>query len=161
MFTYGEVPMHVCNETDFAKFHPPSKASQGLVNRYIDTGGFMCLDMRDVPLFGADPANNTATMDIMFLPCGMKESLLGHHIDISPDRIPDDCNFDRDEMLKYLGSLQMIIWSNSASFQLDAYGAESITKESQVTRIQIDEYRPSWINTKISSNLVSDETQFI
>ena len=27
VFSYGEVPMHVCNETDFAKFHPPNRAS--------------------------------------------------------------------------------------------------------------------------------------
>ena len=104
-WTYGEVPMHVCTEKDFAKFHKPNKASQGLVNRYKNTGGFMCLDMRDVALFGADPANNTATIDVMFLPCNMKESLLGHHVNLSPDRIPADCNYDRDELLKYLGSL--------------------------------------------------------
>ena len=30
-----------------------------------------------------------------------------------------------------------------------------------MTRIQIDEYRPSWINTKITNNLLADETQFV
>ena len=76
----------------------------------------MCLDMRDIPLYGEDPATNTANIDVMFLPCGMKESLLGHHENLSVDRIPEDCNFDRDEMLDYLGSLQMYIWSNAGSF---------------------------------------------
>ena len=69
-WSYGEVPMHVCTEEDMSKFHKPNKASAGLVNRYKDLGGFMCLDMRDVPLYGEDPADNSATIDVMFLPCG-------------------------------------------------------------------------------------------
>ena len=34
-------------------------------------------------------------------------------------------------------------------------------KESVISNIQVDEKRPSWINTKIRSNLLADETQFV
>ena len=86
--------MHVCTEEEFARFHKPNKASSGLVSRYKEAKGFMCMDMRDLQLQGMDPADNTKTVDVMFLPCNMKETLLSDYL--KEDRIPEDCNYDRD-----------------------------------------------------------------
>ena len=48
----------------------------------------------------------------MLLPCNMKETLIGG----TEDRIPEDCNWDRDELLKYLGPLRLLIYNNMGSF---------------------------------------------
>ena len=90
--------MHKCSEKEMARFHPPTKASAGLVNRYKELNAFMCLDMRGVELNGEDPAINTRTIDVMLLPCNMKETMLGGEV----DRIPDECNWDRKKLIKYL-----------------------------------------------------------
>ena len=33
--------------------------------------------------------------------------------------------------------------------------------ESEITTMQVDEYRPNWVNTKIRQNVLQDETQFL
>ena len=119
----------------------------------------MCLDWSGVELQGEDPAYNTKTIDVMFIPCNMKETLLGDATE--DDRIPQNCNYDKDKLIEYLGPIQMLIYKNIGSFQQDEYGNERVKKESSISRIQVDEYRPSWINTKISNNVLYDETQFI
>ena len=72
----------------------------------------MCLNWSDIELQGEDPADNTKTLDIMLLPCNMKETMLGG----KEDAIPEDCNYDRDELIKYLGPLRMLIWKNVGRF---------------------------------------------
>ena len=107
VYEYKEIPMHKCSEKELAKFHAPAKTSIGLANRYRED--WMCLDWTDVVLSGMDPSDNTRTIDVMFLPCNMKGSLLGDGLE---DNIPEGCNYDRDELIKYLGSLQMLIYAN-------------------------------------------------
>lgn len=48
-----------------------------MVKRLKEANAFMCLEWSDVELQGEDPAYNTRTIDVMFLPCNMKETLLG------------------------------------------------------------------------------------
>lgn len=112
---YEELPMHRCTEEEMARFHPPTKKSAGLVKKYKELNAFMCLDMKNVVLYGEEPSINMKTIDIMLLPCMMKETMLGGKV----DRIPDECNWDRDELVKYLGPLSMLIYKNEGSFQLD------------------------------------------
>lgn len=61
----------------------------------------MCLDWTNLELAGEDPAVKRKNLDVMLLPCNMKESLLSS----STDKIPDDCNYDQGELLKYLGPI--------------------------------------------------------
>ena len=77
------------------------------------------------------------------------------------DRIPEDCVWNRDELIKYLGPIRMLIYKNVSRFQLDQFGDGRVQKESMISNVQVDEYRPSWINTKIRSNLLADESQFM
>lgn len=65
----------------------------------------------------------------MLLPCNMRETLLGGE----EDKIPDDCNYDKNELIKYLGPLRMLIWKNVGRFELDEYGEGRISKESVIT----------------------------
>ena len=53
----------------------------------------MCLNWRDIVLAGADPAPELKFLDVMVLPCNMKETLLAD--DLREDRIPEDCNWDK------------------------------------------------------------------
>ena len=84
------------------------------MNTYKEQNAFMCLDWTNIIFSGEDPAVNIRTVDVMFLPCGQKESGLAD--DGPEDRIPEDCNFDKEAFLKYLGPLQMIIYKNVGSF---------------------------------------------
>ena len=91
----------------------------------------MCIDWKAVQLKATEFGPEYQTIDIMLMPCGSDDTLYGG---IEP-RIPDDCNFDRQKMLDYLGPLQMLIWKNVGRFQLDEFGNRRIQKESVVTPI--------------------------
>lgn len=81
-----------------------------MVDKYVNA--FMCLDWSDVMLAGERPSYNTRNVDIMFLPCNIKLTLLSN----SDDGIPDNCNYDRDNLTNYLGPMQMLIYKNEGSF---------------------------------------------
>ena len=51
----------------------------------------------------------------MLMPCGSLETLEGG----KEDRIPDDCNYNKQAMLDYLGPLNLIVYYNTGEFQLD------------------------------------------
>ena len=82
--------MHQCTEKDMARFHQPSRSSRGLVDKYKKLNGFMCLDWSKIEMQATPYKKNFKAMDIMLVPCGMRETLLGG----TEDRIPEDCNYD-------------------------------------------------------------------
>ena len=84
----------------------------------------MCLDWTGVKFNGEDPAVNTRTVDVMFIPCSMKESMLAE--DWKEEDRTQDCNYDKEALFKYLGPLQMIVYKNEGSFQLDEFGNKRI-----------------------------------
>lgn len=92
-YEYTEIPMYPCTEDDYARFYEVNKASSALAKQLKDERAFMCLNWRDVELAGADPAPETKALDVMVLPCNMKETLLAD--DLKEDRIPEDCNWDK------------------------------------------------------------------
>ena len=115
-----------------------------------EEGAFMCLNWRDIKLSGADPAPELTALDIMVLPCNMRETLLADNAE--EDRIPEDCNWNKTALIDYLGPIEMVIYKNEGRFVLDEYGEDKITKESKVTRIQMDEHRPQYIFTRLVTN---------
>ena len=50
----------------------------------------MCMDWDAIKLLGDPYKPSFKAMDIMFLPCSMRETLIGG----KEDRIPDDCNYN-------------------------------------------------------------------
>lgn len=72
----------------------------------------MCMDWDAIKLLGDPYKPSFKAMDIMFLPCSMRETLIGG----KEDRIPDDCNYNQTELFDYLGPLQIHVWMNSGRF---------------------------------------------
>ena len=88
----------------------------------------MCIDWTndDIVISGDETDATYRSLDIMLVPCGMQETILGG----TEDRIPDDCNYDKDALIEYLGSIQMMMYYNQGQFVRDAFGDESISHSS-------------------------------
>lgn len=106
--------MHKCTKEELDRFYEPTKASSGLVEHLKEAEAFMCLNWRGVELAGEDPAINSQTIDIMLVPCNMRDTLLGDFT--KEDRIPENCNYDKDKLIEYLGPIQLLVYQNSGSF---------------------------------------------
>ena len=48
-----------------------------MAEKYKEAGGFMCMDWSAIELQATPHKKNYKAMDIMFLPCGMRETLQG------------------------------------------------------------------------------------
>ena len=151
--------MHECSEEDYAKFHTPNDAALERLERIKENGGMMCIDWkRDSVVFSGN-ANSASYrgMDIMIVPCGMRETKLGG----TEDKVPEDCNYDREAFMKYLGSIQMLMYFNKGQFELGEFGDESVSYSSDIKVVMAASDRPSWIWNKLVQNLLADETNFI
>ena len=104
--------MHPCGETDLEKFYEPEQSSAGWVKKYTDAGGFMCMDWSAIELLATPYKSNFKAMDVQFLPCGTRETLIG----AKEDKIPDDCNSDQQKLFDYLGPLELLVWKNTGRF---------------------------------------------
>ena len=104
--------MYKCTAEDLDRFYEPSTKSAGLVKMFKDKEAFMCLNWNDLKLRGEDPAENTRTIDVMLMPCNMKETLLAS----KEDGIPEDCNYDREKLIEYMDAPRMLVWSNNGRF---------------------------------------------
>ena len=149
----SEIPMHLCTDEDYAQFDEISQSSISLES-IKEKGGMMCLDWEENPVLLANQEYNPSyrSLDIMFLPCGQPETKIGGKV----DRIPDDCEFDRNATISYLGPLQFLVYHNQGSFELDEYGNSRIYQHSQIDQQQVDEYRPNWLKTDIQQNVLVD-----
>ena len=98
----SEIPMYPCQEEDYASFYPLAKTSRGL-DEIKEKGGLMCIDWINTPVLLANHESQPSYrgLDIMMIPCSQPETLIGG----KEDRIPDNCEFDRDKVIEYLGPL--------------------------------------------------------
>jgi len=150
--------MYECTEEDFAKFYEPSVTSVDKIERYKKSKDWMCVDWSTIYLQGRDSGANYRTMDVMLTPCNFKPDI---NASDAENRIPEDCNWDKDKLIEYIGPSQMLLYYNVGRFQLDEFGERRIKKSSVVKPIQFDEYRPTWISNSITSNELADETGII
>lgn len=51
-WTYEEIPMHKCSKEEMSQFYQPSKDSMVTVKKLKEANAFMCLDLRDLELYG-------------------------------------------------------------------------------------------------------------
>ena len=74
----------------------------------------MCFDWsgEGVELLNYETDPNYTFLDIMYLPC--HEPLTKHGG--AEDRIPDDCNFNRQDLMNYLGPLKIVVYHNQGAF---------------------------------------------
>ena len=63
----------------------------------------MCLNWSDVELQGNRIQDSYKLLDVMFLPCNVKESVFSVGGEYFEDRIPENCNYNKEEFLEYLG----------------------------------------------------------
>ena len=89
--SFSDIPFYERTEKYFANFYEPNLRSSGKVNKYKKSGGFMCLDWKAVELKATDYGPNFKTIDIILLPCSMRETLYG----ASQDRILSDSDHDQ------------------------------------------------------------------
>ena len=106
--------MRVCTEEDYAKFYTPDKKVENWLERIKNKGGMMCIDwVKDrVTISNQETDPIYQSLDIKYLPCNMRLTRLGGE----EDRIPEDCTFDRDELMEYLGPLKLVVYHNHGEF---------------------------------------------
>ena len=63
----------------------------------------------EVELFGIYEAAHHSVLDVMVVPCRVKESILAPGY---PDKVRDDCVNEQDELFEYLGPVDMMIYYN-------------------------------------------------
>ena len=92
-----EIPMHECSEEDYANFYTPNDLMLKRLESIKKNGGMMCIDWkRDSVVFsGNENSARYHAMDIMMVPCGMRETIIGG----TEDRVPEDCNYDREALI--------------------------------------------------------------
>ena len=73
-----------------------------------------CLDDYDVDVFGAESGDEWAFIDIIFLPCNMKESVLWED---GNDKIDPQCVRDFTKQVNYIGGLNFLVLANEESFK--------------------------------------------
>ena len=86
---------------------------------------------------------NHSQLEIVVLPCNHRLT----HIGGTDDRIPDDCEENLDEQIKYLGPLNMLVYFNQARFMQNEFNELSIYRHSVIENIQADEKRANWITS--------------
>ena len=75
--------------------------------------------------------------------------------------IDPSCVFDVKEQIKYLGSINIVTLHNDERLNAQGFGDDSIIKESKITKMQVDETKPNWIDLNIEMNELEDETSIL
>ena len=141
--------MHLCTDADYAKFHPVEGKFTGKLENLKKNSGLFCLDWKE---YGHDiwgTWTNGATygaMDIMAVPCGNEYTAYDGRID-GPS---EDCNWDKDELISYLGGTFLLnIYYNEGVFDVKNFGKDKIKQQSSLKTVTVSSETPSWIQTSI------------
>ena len=117
-----------------------------------------CLDDYDIDLYGTEIADEWAFVDLIFLPCNIKESVIFGDED---DSIDPQCVKDLEKQVEYVGGLNFLVLTNDESFVQDQYGEFAVDLSSKIINVQTDPYTPSWIPGLIQTDVLQDEIDFI
>lgn len=153
--TSNEVPLHKCTDEEYGRFaEPEDDDTVRQVEEIKASGGFMCVDWRDVQLsFAKNWAADQSTVEVLYLPCNSENS--AYYLE---DRTYENCNDDKAKLLEYLNGLPvLIVYQNTARFNINQYGDQSIKKESVMT-VRRSNVENSWTRTRVRHNMLEDET---
>ena len=67
---------------------------------------------------------------------------------------------DLNEQIKYLGSLNLVVYYNSHHFFANEFGGSRIEKLSTIKSLQVDEYRPTWVQALVQKDILNDEIDY-
>ena len=78
-------------------------------------------------------------IDIHVLPCNVKDIRYGYKIRIkelnlagAKDRIPDDCVWGKEETMRNLGTVAMVVYHNESKFEGMKFGKDRVSNRSRL-----------------------------
>ena len=119
-YVYQQFPMQKCTQADYDKFYAPDFRSEAMFESLKASDGLFCFDWQKYgpELYRSWTISNTyISVDIQAIPCG--SYLPG--IDDESDRVKEECNWDRDSLIEYLGSFSLSVVYNQGTFRPDVY----------------------------------------
>mmetsp|Transcript_42764 Transcript_42764/g.56462 ORF Transcript_42764/g.56462 Transcript_42764/m.56462 type:complete len:190 (-) Transcript_42764:1262-1831(-) len=149
-------PLHPCTDEDFSKFDAPERRSVDRATKYREQGGLFCIDWEKANflLFGAPSDADHSVIDVMAIPCNMRDTVL----QAAEDRSRDDCDWDRDAAIDYIGDINVVTYYNQGRFMPDEFEDDPVLRYSIVHEMRADQSRPNWFKTYVENAEVSDET---
>lgn len=70
----------------------------------------------------------------MAVPCNLRNTEVGG----TTWGIPDDCNWDQQASIDYIGDMNIAIYYNNAYFDSKMYGSEAIVRNSIIHKERVD-----------------------
>ena len=165
VYTQGEITeerlvnLEPCTDQDFLRFNPIDSRSEDRVEQFKKEGGLFCLDWakENFKLFGSPSDANHSVIDVSVVPCGLSDTVLGG-TDLN---IRDDCNWDRDAAIEYIGDFNIVSYYNIGRFKSNEYDSEPVERTSFIQKLRPDQHTPNWYKTFVHGTEVSDESALI
>ena len=135
------IPYHKCTAKDFDEFAPPAPEAEDLLQTYMTNPNrnIYCLDWdqfgEELEVWGATyDEMNYQRFEYVLVPCNYV------HTEIGPtdDKVAEECIADRDEQMKYLGNMRLVIYTTEQEFNQEEYGDEAIMSRSRFVTRQIN-----------------------
>ena len=105
--------MEPCTEQDYDDFFPVEESSAKRLQTLKEKNALLCLNFdKDYSLRGSESQGYFNVIDVMVVPCAVKLTLMGG----VSDRIPEDCEMDREESIKWLGNFNILSYYNQGRF---------------------------------------------
>ena len=128
---------HPCTEDDWAKFAPPDKSAEVLLQNAKKSNKitFICLDWErdsDEINIGRDKKGSYQRLDFMVTPCNYVHDYMGYE-----DTITDECIADETAQRKYLANFRISVYASSYIFDPQSYGDDSIKGSSKFHSQQV------------------------
>ena len=127
--------MEPCTEEDYDDFFPVEESSAKRLRSLKEKNALLCLNFdKDYSLRGTESQGYFNVIDVMVVPCAVKLTLLGGE----SDRIPEDCEMDREESIKWLGNFNILSYYNQGRFNLEGFKEDRVDWSSYVKQNQMD-----------------------
>ena len=107
------------------------------VQKYKNSGGLFCIDWEkaNFKLFGSKSDSNHSVIDFVAAPCGLSETVLGG----KQNNIRDDCNWNKEAAIEYIGDFNIVMYYNLGRFQPEIVGGdEPIVRSSVIFKTRSD-----------------------
>ena len=97
---------------------------------YKANGGLFRLDWKlaGFKLWGASSDSNHSVIDLVDHPCNVK----ANKFNATEDKIPEDCNWDRDAAIDYIGEINILAYYNQGRFMPNEYDESPVLSYSVV-----------------------------
>ena len=152
-------PYHYCTAEELDEFAPPVQDSVGLFEIYkkSDTRHLYCLDWEkfgnELSIWGTENDEIAyQRLEYVLLPCNYVHAEFGP----TDDYKAKDCNDNRDEQIKYLGNMRLIVLTTEQVFNQQEYDSEVIETRSRFFTSQIDPNSPTWLSGELTVNELED-----